>query len=697
MNERTRDWDVITGWEKRIAVDFGSLGPSHVRWSDWTWKERDIVARKVHESAGISRDHGPRSRQMSDWAHDNAPIMIEFARDERPMPAWAHADYRPSGVPEYVKAVWKRERPDDPMSPADWAYDPPGPWTDPGEEPAWSARPMEGDFDPNPAAPTAAAAPQEGYIVQNMEWLGDKLVLPVTDIGYPEGKDELLCMVESKDPTRGGWATMSVMEALGSGADYTEAVRDAESVHFVVPLSYNIQDHAEAAFKLYWRKANGGQQRPDYIDYVMAVPPMPGPRELDESGGMHSKFGGVITYRTAANGDHIANDGTVISTAESRAKEDVPDWRKFELGRLEEVDGIILPGPNALPQDEERFGSNRLHSKRHKVQPQQQQRPLPNPGRILPDDPVFTPMQKAISWSKEVQHGQRHQERWGRVAAALGADNGHDPMTYEQAEVLWERFGRNARWTMALDAIEEAETPTMRDPIEDANRYRAAVGLPPVEKSQGEKLRDALVKTNEREDVVVKEFNPATGQLEEIRLTPEEAHKREMDIYHCPVAMQGSFTVDQWMDRYGVYPTICYIEGIKQLTILDPKASQPNWWLDGDGVPIQQWRQDGAGGLTFVGMMPNQERADDAEKTATSARMDRGPGLLADDLPPGDMAGGRAMPHGGDGGAVAAPPAPTAPLAPTAVQLGISTPADMAQAIVNEDWVTVAKLAMQKV
>ena len=97
MAERKRDWEVITGWEKRIKVDFGSIGPNHVRWSDWTHKERDIVARKVHESAGVSRDHGPRSRRMEDWAKENAPIMIDFARDGKPMPDWAHAG---------LSAVW---------------------------------------------------------------------------------------------------------------------------------------------------------------------------------------------------------------------------------------------------------------------------------------------------------------------------------------------------------------------------------------------------------------------------------------------------------------------------------------------------------------------------------------------------------------------------------------------------------------
>ena len=378
MTARKRDWEVVTGWEKRIKVDFGSIGPNHVRWSDWTYKERDIVARKVHESAGISRDHGPRSHRMVDWAKENAPIMIDFARDGKPMPDWAHADYRPSGVPENVKVVWGRKNPNDPASLGDWAYDPPGPWADKGEEPAWSARPQEPDHDPNE----------------------------------------------------------------------------------------------------------------------------------DYSGNMHAKYGGVISYRTAANGDHIASDGTVISTAESRAKEDIPQWKKFEIGRLEDVDGYIIPGPNALPKDEEQYGNNRQFTNIHKTRPQ----PKANPDRIMPDDPNFSPLEKALSWAKETQHGPQHQARWSKVAAALGADNGYPPMPLNEAEGLWERFGRNKRWTMAINAIEAAEG----DDIAAANRYRDAVGLPPVEKSQSDKLRDALVKTNERDDVVVKELNPDTGTLDEI-------------------------------------------------------------------------------------------------------------------------------------------------------------------------------------
>ena len=374
---RTRDWDTITGWEKRIKVDYGSIGPNHVRWSDWTYKERDIVARKVHESAFISKEYGPRSRRMEDWAAEHAPIMVDFARDGKPMPDWAHADFRDSSVPQYVEVVWRRERPDDPASPADWAYDPPGPW-DEGEDPAWSARPRE---------------------------------------------------------------------IVG----------------------------------------------------------------LETEGKLDSKFGGVVTYRTAANGDYIANDGTVISTAESRAKEDVPQWRKFELGRLEIVDNVVIPGPGALPKDEEQYGKNVKLTGRHKA-------PLPPPPKkIMPDDPAHTPLEKALNWAKEMHHGPAHQDRWNRVAAALGEDNGYSPMTLTEVTEQWNRFNRNPRWTVALEAIRDGE-----DDLVSVNRYREAVGLAPMQKSQQDKLRQALVDINERPDVVVKEFNAETQTLEEIASKPSK-------------------------------------------------------------------------------------------------------------------------------------------------------------------------------
>ena len=402
MTERKRDWEVVTGWEKRIGVDFPKV-PSHTRWSDWTYKERDIVARKHHERHGIGDAHGYRSKRFEEWAKENAPIMVDFARDGKPMPDWAHADYRPSGIPEYVKMVWKRDDPSDLTSHGGMAYDPPGPWEDKGEEPAWSARPMEGDHDPN-----------------------------------REAHDARIKAIED---------------------DYTP---------------------------------------PEIIG-------------LETEGSMDPKFGGVVSYKTMANGDHVATDGTVISTVESRAKEDVPQWRKFELGRLEILDNVVIPGPAAEPRDISQYGPNvkLTMRKRHKAE-----KP---PVKIMPTDPDHSALDKALNWAAETHHGPAHQDRWNRVAAAMGADNGYSPMTLTEVSEQWKRFGKNARWTMAMEALE-----TDGGDLVPVNRYREAVGLPPLKKSQQEKLREALVDINERDDVVVKEFNAETQTLEEIESKPSE-------------------------------------------------------------------------------------------------------------------------------------------------------------------------------
>ena len=512
MGNPKRDWEVVTGWEKRIKVDFGSIGPNHVRWSDWTHKERDIVARKVHESRLISDTFGPRSAPMNQWAEENAPIMVDFARDHKPMPDWAHADFRESGVPEYVQVVWKREDPNDLTSKADWAYDPPGPWEDKGAEPAWSARPMEPDYDPN--------------------------------------------------------------------SDY--------------------------------------------------------------KGNMHSKFGGVISYKVRPNGDHVATDGTIVSTKESRAKADVPQWRKFELGRLEEVDGVIVPGPNALPKDTEQYGENVKLTGRHKL-PNAPPAPLSarlaglkrtKEDRIRPDDPKFTAAEKATSWALETWHGPDHQNRWERVAAALGVVNGWEPMGREEAEELYIRFNKNKRWTMVLNEMDtadmaaeleaEADTPPVdesmtkeeNDLLASTNRYRKAVGLPPVKKSQNEKLREALLRVNERPDVVVKEYDPVTRRLREIRMTPAESHARDMDLYDNAPAMQGHFTVEEWKRMHGSDPTIALIQTTKEdggvtiwgRSIIDPGLRYPNYWLEGEGAHAEVWEyQNGELGFDIAEPVPAAE------------------------------------------------------------------------------------------
>ena len=168
---------------------------------------------------------------------------------------------------------------------------------------------------------------------------------------------------------------------------------------------------------------------------------------LETEGKMDPKYGGVISYKTMPNGDHVDQFGDVISTRESRAKEDIPQWKKFEIGRLEILDNVVIPGPNALQKDIDQYGENIKLTKRHKVSP-------PKPTKIMPDDPNYTPLEKALNWAAETHHGHQHQEKWNRVAAALGADNGYIPMTPEEVEEYWNQHNRNKRWTMAIEALD---------------------------------------------------------------------------------------------------------------------------------------------------------------------------------------------------------------------------------------------------
>ena len=433
-----KDWDVITGWEKRIAVDFGSIGPSHVRWSHWTYKERDIVARKVHEAELIKQEHGARSKKMAAWSKENAPIMVDFARDGIPMPDWAHAGFRDSGIPPHVNVVWERDDPDDYKSKGDWAYDKPYPWGE-GDEPAWSSKPKD----------------------------------------------------------------------------------------------------------------------PEYTGY------------------MDKKYGGVISYTTRKNGDHVDQNGNVISTKESRAKEDIPQFRKFEVGRLEDVDGHIVPGPQALPKDFEQYGENIVKTKRSPLDDANRYRkavglpPLkesqadklraallkvnarpdvvvkefnPETGtlddiqgsaitmtteKIMPGDTRFKPLEKALNWASETHHGKAHQNRWSRVAATMGADNGCDPYTFDDVKKIWQQFGKNARWTVAIDWFDS-----------------------------GDKDVEGMVE------------------------------------YHFSPAMQGNYTAADFEKLWNQKPVIVQVKGWGK-AIIDPKVGIPTYWLDGDGDATETWERVG--------------------------------------------------------------------------------------------------------
>ena len=112
----------------------------------------------------------------------------------------------------------------------------------------------------------------EGFINNDMQWTNDgRLVFPVTDIGYPDGMDELICAVKSKDESRPGWVTMSALEA--EGGEYTETVRNAtELLTFVVPTGYGIESQETAEVRLSFRASGSQGASPGWTEYSMPIP-----------------------------------------------------------------------------------------------------------------------------------------------------------------------------------------------------------------------------------------------------------------------------------------------------------------------------------------------------------------------------------------------------------------------------------------
>ena len=79
------------------------------------------------------------------------------------------------------------------------------------------------------------------------------------------------------------------------------------------------------------------------------------------------------------------------------------------------------------------------------------------PTKIMPGDQAHTPLEKAQNWASETHHGKAHQNRWNRVAATMGADNGCDPYTFDEVKKIWQQFGKNARWTVAVDWFDSGD------------------------------------------------------------------------------------------------------------------------------------------------------------------------------------------------------------------------------------------------
>ena len=114
------------------------------------------------------------------------------------------------------------------------------------------------------------------FVTDGIEMLGNRMTLPVYGIEYPDGMDELIAAVHSRDQTRRGWITMHAHEAAGS--DFTETVRDAERITFLIPRGYGILRDPFAQFRLCFRSSRSLGATPKWIPVTEEVP-LPTPEE----------------------------------------------------------------------------------------------------------------------------------------------------------------------------------------------------------------------------------------------------------------------------------------------------------------------------------------------------------------------------------------------------------------------------------
>ena len=488
MSERKRDWDVKTGWEKRIKVDFPQAS-AHPRWSDWTDKERDIVARQHHIRYGIGEEHGFRSKKYEECEKEAALILIGFARDGKPMPLRAHAYFEESGIPDSTKVVWHQP---DIAGHGEWRYDPP---------------------------------------------LGENM-----------GPDRQLTESEVKDKQQQGmWRDQTYVEDVGWCIKHGDDIvgRSPNSMQVGQPVIQPdggvkfIDPHPDAV-------ASGLADAPEEDK-----PKRPKIIGLDTEGKMDPKYGGVISYKTMANGDHVDQNGNVISTRESRAKEDVPQWKKFELGRLEILDNVVIPGPNALEKDIKQYGDNLKLTKAHKTRGHKD---FIKVGDAEVSTKESDPHLSFIKYAFEVHHGRAHQLKWARVLLATGYQwrfGPHDKlddifrdaerdgaMDYQECLEFYERHNRNKRWTQAKEWFED------------------------------------------NADVDKKDVDAAR----------EKDKKREQELheYHNSPPIQGNYSIADWRKNRGE-PVVAEIKGGWGNYIVDPQARIPLWKIDGESTATELW------------------------------------------------------------------------------------------------------------
>ena len=275
-------------------------------------------------------------------------------------------------------------------------------------------------------------------------------------------------------------------------------------------------------------------------------------------------------YRYKEDRDRGIN---IVSTKKQREEwHNEAVWLRLENGRLNDMNGFNIPGPNANDKDWKEYGQNVVPSKAYKTRPhlleEAKKRGFVEEDestskeevqriKIMPDDPNFTPLEKALNWAGEAKHGPEHQDRWRQISVSLGAPiKGVEAMPLVDVVMWWKKFNKNPRWSMALDNLVKGDFDNLEQ--------KAAF--------------------------VLNEQRPDAEDAPSLKVKEMEVSAEEMDFYHNGPPVQGHFTIEEWRHMYGVEPKVVNVRRWKRQAIIDPALGQPNYWLEGQEViTAQNW------------------------------------------------------------------------------------------------------------
>ncbi len=158
-------------------------------------------------------------------------------------------------------------------------------------------------------------------------------------------------------------------------------------------------------------------------------------------------------------------------TSSDAASRSWAGWNEFEdeLARLEKCSSTPDPVPDPEPEPEPEPDPEPEPEPEPEPQPEPEPEPVPDPQPDPEPEPVPQPAgysgpykdvyDDVKEYAEETQHGDAHVDRWMKVLAAFGDDNGYSAMSASTAEEMSEKYS-SSRWDPVVEALTYLEGGT---------------------------------------------------------------------------------------------------------------------------------------------------------------------------------------------------------------------------------------------